>query len=457
MKPKEWTRILKQRWRQLESFLRRDLWVERPSDHVRPWLQGSLRFFILVAREFRRDDLLTRASALTYIALLALVPILTVMFVAFRGLELDRIEDDLIEKVFVNLQLDTVVTSEAVKSVGTFIRETVNEINFKALGVAGLLGLIFTSVMAIGSVEESFNRIWSVTKGRSIWRRFSDYLSVLIVGPLLVFFTLTQSVQLVKRVVGDTFGFVGFALSVGNIIVSHLGPLLISTLAFTFVYIFLPYTRVKLTSALFGGFLAGLLWHISQWAYVEFQIGVARYSALYGTLSALPIFLVWLFLSWVILLLGAEATYCFQHYRRLSREFLDVELSEQDRESVAMWITARVIESFVLNKPRWTVTRLSDALHLRDSVTAEIVEPLIERNILAFLSGEQGELVPGHDPSAIRLSDVVQAMRTKGDRISDQMPDELYQRVVHIEDRLTRLGTEEADRSFLDLIQDSAK
>ena len=198
-----------------------------------------------------------------------------------------------------------------------------------------------------------------------------------------------------------------------------------------------------------------MLWQISQWGYVKFQIGVARYSALYGTLSALPIFLVWLYLSWVILLLGAEATYCFQNYRRLSREFLDVELSEEDRESVALWITTQVVGAFIHNRPRWTVARLSDVLHLRDSITMRIIEPLTKEGILVFVSGEQGELVPGHDPASIRLSDVVSAIRSAGDRVSQKMTDDLYRRVVSLEERLQRLGTEQADQSFVDLVRES--
>ncbi|MFH1741716.1 MAG: YihY/virulence factor BrkB family protein [bacterium] len=446
--------VLNERRRAVEAFLRRGLWEEARPSHVKPWIQASLRFLILVAREFRRDDCTTKSSALTYITLLSLVPIVTVMFVAFRGLNVDRIGDDQIHQVFASLQLSEIVPSEDVKKVVADIRNKVEEIDFKALGMVGLLGLIFTAVMAIGSVEQAFNRIWGVGRGRSVWRRFSDYLSVLIVGPLLIFLALTFSAGLVQNEVRIAFGIVDvITAGLAERLLSLSRPLIISALAFSFVYSFLPNIRVPFHCALFGGVSAGFLWQISQWGYVKFQVGVAKYSALYGTLAALPIFLLWVYLSWVILLLGAEAAFCFQNYRRLSREFLDVDLSVEDRESIGIWMAARVTESFAKNVHRWTLARFSDALHLRDSVTATVLAPLLTDGILSVLADEEGAIVPGHDPATIRLSDVLNAIHNAGDELSKSAADCLFQRVVSRKDLLRRFGVERADLSLTEFLQ----
>ena len=445
--------VLCERWRATESFLRRGLWEEDGPSRVKPWIQTFLRFLILVAREFRRDDCQTRASALTYITLLALVPILAVMFAASRGLGLDKIEQSFIEKAFIRIQVNTTAGSDAAQSVATFIRDTVQGINFGTLGVLGLLGLIFTSIMAIGSAEEAFNRIWGVGRGRSVWRRFSDYLSVLTVGPLLIFLALTQSVEFAQRMVSNAFGPVPIPAGITDLLLRQVWPMVVSSLAFGFVYIFLPNTRVKVPCAVAGGLLAGLLWEVSKWGYVRFQVGVAKYSALYGTLSALPIFLVWIYLSWVTLLLGAEVTFCLQNYYRLSREFLHVDLSVKDRESIGVWMTARVVESFVNGTPRWNVARFSDALHVRDSVTRSVLAPLVAKGMLATLAGEDGDIMPGRDPASVRVSDVLRAIHEAGDELSGRMTDEVFRRVEHRKDQLLRLGTEKADLSFLEFLR----
>lgn len=450
-------RVLGERWRALESFLRRDLWEEARHPRVKPWTQTSLRFVILVAREFRRDDCLTRASALTYISLLALVPILAVMFSASRGLGLDEIQEGFIQKAFTRLRLDSMADPEAVQSFRTVIRDAVQRVNFKALSVAGLLGLILTAVMAIGSAEHAFNRIWGVRRGRSVWRRFSDYLSVLAVGPVLVFLAWRQSFGPAKQIIMEAFSDVTIPAGLSRLLSEHVWPvtfaLLASWLAFSFIYMFLPNTRPKLDCALFGGLLAGFLWQVSQWGYVKFQVGMAKYNALYGTLSALPIFLVWIYLSWVILLLGAEVAFCLENYRRLSREFLDVDLSSKDRESIGIWMTARVVESFVNGTLRWNVGRFSDALHLRDSVTRSVLAPLFARGILAELAGEDGNIVPGRDPATLHVSDVSRAVHEAGDELSGKMTDDLFSRVVDRKDLLRRLGAERADLSFPEFLQ----
>lgn len=444
---------LAERWRAAESFLRHGLWEEKRGPRVRPWVEASLRFIILVGREFRRDDCLVRASALTYITLLALVPILAVMFAASRGLGLAQIEENFIEKALVTIQMDPSEGGNTAESVATFIRDRVRQINFGTLGVVGLLGLILTAVLAVGSAEEAFNRIWAVERGRSMWRKFSDYLSVLTVGPILIFLALTQSIEFAREVVTNAFGAVPIPAGVTDLFVRHVWSMIVSSMAFGFVYVFLPNTHVRFRCAAVGGLLGGFLWQLSKWAYVQFQVGVAKYSALYGTVSALPIFLVWVYLSWFILLLCAEATFCLQNYRRLSREFLDVNLSMKDRENLALWMTARVVQSFVNGGPRWNMSRFCDALHLRDSVTRSILNPLIKSGIVAPLAGEDGDYVLLRDPASLRLSEVIQAVHEAGDGPVGETKDDLLQKVADRGEQMRREGIEKADLSFVDFLR----
>ncbi|HQP98970.1 MAG TPA: YihY/virulence factor BrkB family protein [bacterium] len=435
-------------WQRTRSFLRRGLWEDEGQTPVKPGIRAFLRFIVLVFREFNRDDCLTRASALTYIALLAIVPILAIMFAASRGFGLED-ADQLISKLF---NLDPTAeddVSKAILGAVNYIQGSVANINFLKLGVFGILGSIFTAFMAIGSAEEAFNRIWGVSHGRTIWRRFSDYLSVLMVGPLLIYFSLQQSKKAINRVVQNAFFEVDIPSSVSQPVLA----LITASLAFTFVYLFLPNTRVKLRYALAGGFLGGALWQFSQWIYVKFQVGVANYSVVYGTLSALPIFLLWIYLSWVILLFCAEATFCLENFKRLSREFLDVNLSMRDRESIALWMTARVAESYYRNSPRWNIKRFSDSLRLRDSVTTEVLQPLLQKEILVVLADSEQSIVPGRDPSTIRLSEILDAIAKFGDQIPPGGDDSLLLSATDQRKRMRHLGENQADATVTDFLR----
>ncbi len=443
------------RWLALRSYLQRELWQENESSHLPAGGKKVLRFVILVVREFFHDDCLTRASALTFITLLALVPILSVMFAASRGLGLDNIQDEFIQRLLTRMQPDSTQSSgmeAAFQSVRTVITEAIQNVNFRALGVVGLLGLLVSVIMAIGSVEEAFNRIWGVGRGRSIWRRFSDYLSVLAVGPMFVFLAWQQSFGPVRQMVGQAFTDVHLPASIMTMFGQHVWPMLFAllgfSLAFSFVYLFIPNTRVPVLYALAGGVLAGFFWQVSQWGYIKFQVGLARYSALYGTLSALPIFLVWLYLSWIILLLGAEVSFCMQHYRRLSREFLDIQLSSRSRETIALWITARVTDAFLRETPRWNIDRFCDDLHMHDALVRSILSPLIDAGILTMAADKQESILPARSPQKIHTSDVIEAIRGGHDSRTVESDDQFMRTACEYSERFFQQGLQKADLSF---------
>jgi membrane protein len=266
---------------------------------------------LYIAVEGFVDDLcLIRASALAFTSLLALVPTLALVFAALRGLGWhgERLEALILSRA-------TVLSPEAIETVVHYIDNT----NFAGLGVLGgcLLFLAFLSVMA--NIEHAFNAIWGNAAPRSPIRRITDYFGVMILTSLLLGIAASMT-----AVIASTRFAVGmearWGLETALQRTMGVGAYVLVCGGFAFLYVFMPNTRVRLAPALAGGVLAGSVWQGTQWAYAWFQVGVGTYNAIYGALAQLPVLMAWFFLSWVIVLFGAETAYAVQHLHAYGRD-----------------------------------------------------------------------------------------------------------------------------------------
>jgi membrane protein len=254
-----------------------------------------IRMFRLVAWGFVEDRCLLRASALTYTTLLSLVPFLTIAFAILKGLGFqDRLELLLLEQF-----------TPASKEVIGRIMDYVDRTNASSLGVAGTVGLLLTAVMTMRNMEAAFNRIWQVAKGRGWVSTLTNYVSVLVIAPVCGLVALSLTTYFNSPAVMERMDSIWLVAGFYRLAIRW-SPLLILWVAFTACYALVPNTKVRISSAMLGGVVAAVLWQLAQWAYVRYQFGVARYHAIYGALSQLPILMVWIYASWVIVLVGAE-------------------------------------------------------------------------------------------------------------------------------------------------------
>lgn len=258
-------------------------------------VQRLVRFLSVLVSSFTAHQATLRASALTFTTVLSLVPFLAIAFSVLKGLGVQNALEPLLLRV----------AGESSREVVGQIIGYVNNTNVKTLGMVGLLFLLVTVVSLLSSIDDAFNAIWEVQETRPLQRRFSDYLSVVVVGPLLLMVatsmtTSLQSQWLVQWLVQHS------VLGEAVLFLFRLIPYLSVWVAMTFLFSFIPNTTVRFRSALLGGVVAGTVWQITQWGYFHFQVGVANYNAIYGALSALPIFLVWIYTSWLIVLFGVE-------------------------------------------------------------------------------------------------------------------------------------------------------
>lgn len=340
-----------------------------------------------------------RAAALTYTSMLSMVPLLAIAFSVLKGLGAQNALEPLLLQVAGD-------SRETISRIISYVDNT----NVKSLGAVGLLALVLTVVSLLERIEGAFNATWGVRQTRTFQRRFSDYLSVVVVGPilLLVATSMTTSLQsqwLVRWLIEHTY------LGDTILLLFRMIPYLFIWLAMIFLYLFIPNTRVRLGSAILGGVLAGTAWQIAQWGYFHFQVGVAKYNAIYGTLAALPVFLVWVYTSWLIVLFGLEVVYAHQFRNTRAAQLRAGVQAATTREVLALSTLLLVCSHFRDDAPPPRAAALSDELAVPLSEVEELLETLRTLHFLAKVDDEGSGWLPARDPSAILLDDVMTALR----------------------------------------------
>ncbi len=462
----------------IAHFLSETLWRMELSTRSR-WLRmliHPLRFAVLTARACLRDGAKLHASALTYITMLAIVPVLTLALTSLKAFGAGEIaEAKLLEKIdhFVGYvddtneqepapirkitpempqqtaaeaslpETSTVATTDpatlteaapttpedgvedstdahraasALRKLCEDVFEQIDSINFARIGIVGAILLIIMVVNVLGQVEHSFNLIWGVKKDRSLWRKFSDYLSIIIILPMLIL--ATSSVPILEVIASKMPNFLGL-----NTLVNHLGvlhwlfPLLMGTTLFAFIFGFLPNTRVRLSSCFLGGFLTTLALGIFFQLCMILQVGIANYSSLYGSFVAFPLLLFWIYASWQILLIGAEVCYVFQYRHELLRESAFSHPSERDDIVIALSLVCsaaqRIGENEGATSGKLAVGEFADALSIPTREVLRIGE-ILEHNRILLPITEQGSPVPtayvlNRDINRLRVSDIINA------------------------------------------------
>jgi len=368
----------------IPQFLTQDLWTIDPSLLSLPNRIGmhALRLAIAVAMEFRHRLLDARAAGLVYTTLLSLVPFLAVMFSVLKAFG-------------VHQQIEPVL-AQALEPLGSKGQEITNTIigfvdNLKigVLGVVGVAGLFYTTYSLIDKIEQALNAIWLVREGRPWGRKFADYLSAVLVGPLLVVtaFGLLASVHsnvLVQRVLEiQPFGFL--MLWAGRLL-----PFVILSGLFTFLFKFIPHTHVRLDSALVGGVTAAVLWGIAGEAFATFVAESANYSAIYSGFAVLILFLLWLYAGWLIVLIGAQLSFFYQHPTAYLSRLLWQQGTHAFRERLALSLLLVLARRYVKGGGPLAMDELAIELRLPVSLVEEQVQHLVEAGLLGLMAKPEG-------------------------------------------------------------------
>jgi membrane protein len=367
--------------------LRTPTWLEATALEVESRRSGriALRVWHITSQAvegFINNNDLLRASALTFTVALSIVPILALAFSAVKGFGGAERLRPLVEQYL------ALGSSGASAQLMTYVEN----VNAAALGSAGGAFLLVTVISTMGTVEQALNTIFNVPQGRSYFRKFSDYLSILFTVPFLIVAALGFTAVFSVRI--SEFPFI-----------TQLAPYLFVWAGFFFLFVFFPYTKVKYGPALIGSFVTAVLFQLAQWGYVRFQVGVANYRAIYGVLATLPIFLVWIYVAWAVILFGAEVTAAVQRgdtppmLGPLSPDFpyaatMHILLRLADRahaggEAITSWTLARE-----LGVTEATLTPLLDGLK-RAGFVVEADASSMSHNQGLFLAREPSTIVVG--------------------------------------------------------------
>lgn len=370
-----------------------------------PWgaLLRFLRYPAALIRDWMRGEISVRAMSLAYTTLLSLVPLLVFSFSILKGLGARGDLRFLLNEFFRPVGGATEQLTESVMQFVTNMRGGL-------LGSIGLAFLVYTVIATIEKVEGSFNYLWQVERARSFARRFTEYLSVMILGPILLAVALglltTAENSLFAQWLGSSPWLAWTMTAAAGVL-----PYLIVTIVFTFMYCFIPNTKVQFRAALIGGVSAGILWALVGQLFTAFIVYSSQMVAIYTGFAIVLTTLIWVYMSWVILLMGAQLAFYLQFPQYLRYGHAAIELSAKDREQVGLSIMYLVGRDFQKAQTGyWTAAGLAAELDVPGGAIAPVLRRLENAGLL--VATEKEGFVPGHSPHSVRLCDILQALLT---------------------------------------------
>lgn len=383
------------------------LWQE-PGPRVPRWkrrLLAGLRVFYVTVRDIREGQLTLQAMSLVYTTLLSLVPLLAISFSVLAGFGVQHALEPLLTEALEPLG------PEKSTEVAERIIQFVDNVSIGVLGGIGLAFLLYTVVTLMQKIEGAFNRIWHVTQERSMARRFSDYLSVVLIGPVLVFSALGATATITAT---PLIRQIAALEPIGTLIAvaASLLPYALVVAAFTFIYVFMPNTRVRLRSALVGGVAAGLLWSLASFIFTWFIADSANYAAIYSAFATLIVFMIWLYMNWLILLVGGTIAFYHQNPDYVTPQNAILGLSNRLKERIALTVAMLIGRSYDDGGQGWTLERLAKRLKVPRDVVAVVLDALERAGLMRRTAGKPPFYLPGRPLDRMPVKAVLDAVRT---------------------------------------------
>lgn len=440
--------------------MRREIWDIVPEEL--PWLKRIsirvLRFIMAVWRGFIHDDCSLHASALTYYTLMAIVPVLAM------GLALGRVfgSNDFASMKIQNFLVARVAEIQNMAMVGAGAADTtvgnqplndfiaqfqfiieqifsqIEKVSFGALGGVGAVALLWMVISTLGRVEASFNTVWGVRSNRSLWRKSTDYLFVVMIIPFLLTAASSMPIMdLVMRLMGHAVTTTVHTMAI-RVVLKKTLLFVFGTLAFTFLFVFMPNTKVRFLPALAGGALTAVLCEIWLRLCAMLQIGIVRYSALYGGFAVLPILLIWVFTSWQIILLGAEFVFALQNGDTCRMETAAGRASPYARLLLAIAFCVEAARSVREHGNPFMANQFALKRRISARLTQDVLRDLVNDGILAKIDGRNGAYLPSRDLSKLSVADVARTVLHEGAPPLALGLDTLDQNILSIGDTLNQ-------------------
>ena len=404
-------------FKRLIQFLKVDIWQVQREDisPLRYLLYEVIKKVLLAVEYFTTKRMVDSAAALTYSTLLAIVPIMAVVFAIARGFGYNKYIETWFREA---LSSQPQVAEAIIGFVNSYLVHTKSGI---FLGI-GLLFMLWTVIMLISNIEKAFNDIWQVSTPRSIFRTITDYMAMFLLAPIIIVVTSGISIMMATFANG-----IGETLIVGPTLrfFLRLLPYIIMSGVFIALYVFMPNTKVNIKSAIIPGILAGVAMQGLQLVYIHSQIWVTGYNAIYGSFAALPLFMLWVQISWTICLFGAELAYTNQNLEKFAFRASTDDLSHRYRLLLSAYLMTLICRRFEEGKKPYTALELKLETNIPIRITHDLLENLTRVHLLSEMTNDEKGTEAVYQPaeSTARLSVGMMIDRLEAEGKWKLMPD----------------------------------
>ncbi len=389
------------------------IWHTSLSDISRgkSFLFRQLRIIVLAARGFLNDKVQLRAASLTLYSLLSIIPVAAIAFAIAKGFGLDQNLKDLLIKEF---QSQPEVLTWILNEASNALQET----RGGYIAGIGVIILIWSVMSLLDQIESSFNHIWQISSGRPWYRKFTDYITIMLIAP--VFLILSSSITVLVSTSLSDFIEKSSILDSFKPLVSFLikfAPYILTWIALTILFMIMPNTKVKFKPALVSGIVAGTILQLLQWLYIDLQFGISKLSSIYGSFAAIPLFILWLQSSWVILLLGAELSFANQNLSRYEFESESLNVSQHQKRALSLMIMNMIIKSFSAGDKPVSAEMITASLKIPVRLVRDLLEDLNKSGLVSVIhENEHKEWLyqPAMDINKLSVNFVLKRLDNKG-------------------------------------------
>jgi membrane protein len=396
-------------------FFSTDLWRLNREDLPKPRaaLLTPLRVTAMTIQGYVHDNCALRASALTFYSFLSIVPVVAMAFGIAKGFGLEQRLEGQLHQRFAGQE-------EVISKVIDFARSLLENTKGGLIAGIGVILLFWSAIKVLNHIENTLNHIWKV-RARSAVRKFTDYLSIMIISPLLVVVSSSVNVYITTQITAMTGKLA--LLQVASPVIFLLLKLLpygLIWLLFILIYLVMPNTQVRISAAFFAGVIGGSIFQIVQGLYISAQVLVSKYNAIYGSFAALPLFLIWLQLSWMIVLLGAEIAYAHQNVSHFGMAADFRNTNTDFRRRYALHILRLIIRHFQEGLPPLTADQISQTLKLPYLIAARLIDQLRQSGLISAVEGEKNNgpvlYQPARDINTITIGSALEALDRRGEK-----------------------------------------
>ncbi|NPA68077.1 MAG: YihY/virulence factor BrkB family protein [Chlorobi bacterium] len=442
---------MKEKIKRFKEFLKNELWsvdVKKLSGPMRA-LVNFLRTVSLGLQGYKQDKLSLSASALTYFTLLSIVPVLALGFGIAKGFGLEAVLEKEITESFKGQEQ---VLSYILDFTGTMLGTAKGGV----IAGLGFVLLLWSVIKLMSNIESIFNRVWDIKEPRSIMRKFTDYLTMMLLGPIFLILASSTTVFITAQISNlPSGGMFDFATPL-FLHFAKIFPFLLIWTIFTILYLVMPNTKVEFRAAIIAGITAGTIFQIFQSLYVYFQAGATRISAVYGSFAALPLFLIWLQTAWFVVLLGAEISFAVQNVKLKGSDVMLKKLSINYRKKLALYILVYIIDYFKKGEKAPGVQDLASDTGLPVNITVMMLNDMTEAGIISKIVSEKNYgFQPAADTELLKISEVIKKYENFGEDYSKYIKNTVYSELqLRLENMTGELKKSDNDISLKNISPD---